>query len=260
MEYIKIEVTIDSVLEMLQGDELQEKWNEVLSEWHPENPADVEAVKNRVMNLAKSHYEMMSKIDSESDLSRAVALLFIELKSFWINLNTQIQYSMFGMGSAPEKLVYMGSLTGILISFVERLLAQDTISKINEFLGSVTAELNDKVDPHQMIFSMEEQLNAVYREKLQLQNALGTSEPSSISDMIESLTDQLNLMYATSISKSDLVEKTGVDDLVHLAAMIESLTDQLELMYKELNEATIIENGTISISGPKKIIVRGKRA
>lgn len=64
-----------------------------------------------------------------------VAVRFIELKSHWILLNTQINYKLVSKGEVDMSLAYRASLISQLLEALEHLIEPEDIDRIIDFLS-----------------------------------------------------------------------------------------------------------------------------
>ncbi|MCS6808921.1 MAG: hypothetical protein RML40_09545 [Bacteroidota bacterium] len=78
--------------------------------------------------------------DNPEELLVSVALRYIELKSQWHMLNTQINYQVFRKGEAEPMLLYQSSLLSTLVDALQQLLSNEDLAKIDEFLTNPVAD------------------------------------------------------------------------------------------------------------------------
>ncbi len=74
--------------------------------------------------------------DDEEELRTSLALGYIELKSKWQMLNTQINYQVFRRGEANITLTYKSTLLSILVDKIGSFITDQDLHKIQEFLLS----------------------------------------------------------------------------------------------------------------------------
>jgi hypothetical protein len=77
--------------------------------------------------------------DDSEELLISVALGFIEMKSQWQMLNTQINYQVFRKGEANTYMTYKSSLLSVLVDAIGQFLTPEDLEKIQEFLLNPTA-------------------------------------------------------------------------------------------------------------------------
>lgn len=74
-------------------------------------------------------------IDDPETLDMALAVRYIEMKSHWILLNTQINYGLVSTGETNMNLAYRASLISQLLEALERLIEPEDIDRIIDFLS-----------------------------------------------------------------------------------------------------------------------------
>ena len=120
---------------VLTAPELEQNWRDTLAEWPDATPAQTNEVLEWTMALRDQFLEAAREIDDEETLEMITAIRYIEMKSHWILLNTQINYSMVSKGEADMALMYRASLVTQLLEGLERLIDQEAVERIIDFLS-----------------------------------------------------------------------------------------------------------------------------
>ncbi len=195
----------------LNAPELVQEWRDTLLGWTETVPSERADVLNWAVTLRDQFLETAREIDDPETLDMVLIVRYIELKSHWILLNTQINYEMVRKGHNNQKAVYQASLVSQLLAALEPLIDEDHIERIIEFLtepvnsvkpfssetlpsepsGRLTMQETHSIDPG----GMEAQLIALYAEREQLHEELGVSDAADIIAMVRSLEVQLNDLY-----------------------------------------------------------------
>ena len=77
----------------------------------------------------------LSTIADEDDLESTLAINYIELKSRWIAMNTQLNYQMFKHGTPSTEVMQRAFSTTFLLVQIEKVLGPEDIEKITDFLS-----------------------------------------------------------------------------------------------------------------------------
>lgn len=94
-----------------------------------------------VKALRSDFSSQLQLLDDERDVSLALGYFYIELKSHWIRLNTQIQYSLLLLGEEDNARTLRAALVTTLIEITERFLSTENLNTLNAFLsGQAAAE------------------------------------------------------------------------------------------------------------------------
>ncbi len=131
---------IASLQAELTGDELQQYWASCLDEYKEATLEERAKLLSWVHNLRDGFLSHAADIDDEEELLVSVALSYIELKSKWQMLNTQVNYQVFRTGEAKPELMFKSSLLSVIVDTIGKFLTTEDITKIQEFLLNPTAE------------------------------------------------------------------------------------------------------------------------
>ncbi len=214
--------------------------------------------------LWNSFVETAENVDEATDFRKVVANQYIELKSRWFLLNTQIQYQTFLDGMAEPMTTFRASLVSHLVGFFEGCLPGNDLAAINRFLtdpmrddlGDLLVRLDRVSEVVESEASMERQLVDLYADREALRNAVGTENAEAIAGMIQSLQGQVEDLYA---DREKLQNALGTADAEALADMMQSMDAQLNDLYGDMENAVIIDGREIRILGPRKVIIRKKK-
>lgn len=80
-----------------------------------------------------------AEVDDPDDRRYAVVLQYIELKSHWIQLNTQISYQNAARGEPDAALVLRAAHCAQLLGTIECLISADDLALITRFLAAPMA-------------------------------------------------------------------------------------------------------------------------
>lgn len=129
--------------EALFHDNIDNTWKETLESFEQGSTSDKAALHqwiHRVRDEFIAHADDVGD-EEEEELLISVALAYIEMKSQWQMLNTQINYQVFRKGEAHMILTYKSSLLSVLVDAIGKFLSTEDLSKIHEFLLNPTADM-----------------------------------------------------------------------------------------------------------------------
>ena len=75
-------------------------------------------------------------IEEPEELELTTVIQYIELKSHWIKLNTQLNYQMFKRGESDRATMFRAALISSTLSRIEPLIADADIRRITDFLAN----------------------------------------------------------------------------------------------------------------------------
>jgi hypothetical protein len=129
---------LDAIRAALLSDEIEEYWNGCLQEYDA-SEEERQNLLSWIHSVRDGFIAHASDIDDPEELLISVALSYIEFKSQWQMLNTQINYQVFRTGDANPHLMYKSSLLSIIVDTIGKFLTSEDVRKIQEFLLSPTA-------------------------------------------------------------------------------------------------------------------------
>ena len=129
---------VNKLQELLNDGSLDSLWSEALDSWEKDEIAKVRdrvsSAKDWVETKKEQLLRSIQDINDEEDMNLALALWYIELKSHWLMLNTQMNYQLFQRGDIDLDVHYKGTMISHLLGAFEPLLNTDDQGKISEFL------------------------------------------------------------------------------------------------------------------------------
>jgi hypothetical protein len=85
----------------------------------------------------------LEEIGDPDQLRETLAILYIEIKSQWIMLNTMVNYQLFRKGEGDGEAILKASLLASFLQTIESLLKPEDI-------GAITAFLSAPIHPQQL--------------------------------------------------------------------------------------------------------------
>jgi hypothetical protein len=125
------------VKELLSTERLESEWREVLSEIDDES-VKTESIE-RTFVLRDEYLNEVEAVTEEEDFNYVTAIKYIELKSKWIMLNTEINYRLYSRGEIRISLACKSSLLSCLLASIEQFVDQRDIDAITDFLSNPIA-------------------------------------------------------------------------------------------------------------------------
>jgi hypothetical protein len=126
---------LKTIIEALSVPALEQRWVETLAEWSDAPAGEADACRKWVCSLRDEFLQAAIDIDDEETLDTVTAVRYIELKSCWIMLNTQIGYRVAVKGINADTLAYKASLVSQLLECIEGLLDAEILERILSFLA-----------------------------------------------------------------------------------------------------------------------------
>ena len=114
--------------------QLVNNWKETLMGWEGATRQQVAGVITWIAGQRDQFLEAVREINDPETLDMVVAVRYIELKSHWILLNTQINYVCASGGEPNMVLMYRASLITGMLEMLERMIDEDDIDRILSFL------------------------------------------------------------------------------------------------------------------------------
>ncbi len=115
---------------------LEAKWNSIFETW-----AELDGTKTKIKEARRwiertrdQFLDAVLVIDDPEDRAMTTALKYIELKCYWLTINTQLNYQIFAKGAPDITLQFRNSLISELIGSIEPFLKTDDINRIGEFV------------------------------------------------------------------------------------------------------------------------------
>ncbi|MCU0427881.1 MAG: hypothetical protein MUF71_19900 [Candidatus Kapabacteria bacterium] len=123
--------------------DIDTQWKETLESFEEGSETDKSTLHQWVYRVRDEFIAHADDVgdEEEEELLISVALAYIEMKSQWQMLNTQINYQVFRKGEANMILTYKSSLLSVLVDAIGKFLSNEDLSKIHEFLLNPTADI-----------------------------------------------------------------------------------------------------------------------
>jgi hypothetical protein len=136
---IIMSLKLDDIRAALLSDEIEGYWTGCLQEYDA-SEEERAGLLLWIRGVRDGFIAHVSDIDDPEEMLVSVALSYIEFKSQWQMLNTQINYQVFRTGDAKPHLMYKSSLLSVIVDTIGKLLTADDINKIQEFLLNPVAD------------------------------------------------------------------------------------------------------------------------
>jgi len=124
-----------SIERALLAPELRRNWEDTLAEWTEAAPGQAEAILDRMVSVRDEFLQAARDIDDPETLDMVAAIRYIEMKSHWIMLNTQVNYITVFKGETDLGIAYQASLVSQLLEALEKLIDEQDVHRIIEFLS-----------------------------------------------------------------------------------------------------------------------------
>lgn len=230
--------------------DLEANWRVALNEGGL--PADDrESLLMEVRNTWRELLRVLQDIEDEEERSRALVNAYIEERSRWLLINTQLQYQIFRDGQPNLRRSHQAMLVSRFAEFLEGFLIPEEVQVINRFLAAPTGETLTG----EAVESLDDQLRDLYADREQLQRTLGTADPDALIGMLQSLEDQAQDQYA---ERELLQNRLGISASEDILNFVDSMDEQLQDLYADNENAILVDGRSVTVTGARKIIVRRK--
>ena len=152
---------------------------------------------NSVIN---NFLKILEDVEDEEELRVLLFSKYVELKCFWKQLNTQVQYQNFNTGNTDSKLIIQASLITYILIAIEPLIHEEDLAEIQQFLTKPIREIliedpnSDVSTPNEsdfMIQQLEQQITSLYYDKEKLYRALGTCDTKDVISILKNMREQV---------------------------------------------------------------------
>jgi hypothetical protein len=120
---------------------LWQEWQIQASEWTGTDDQGRSQAINYIHGRQTYSIKTLEEIGDPDQLRETLAILYIEIKSQWIMLNTMVNYQLFRKGEGDGESILKASLLARFLQAVESLLTPDDISSITTFLSAPVRQL-----------------------------------------------------------------------------------------------------------------------
>ncbi|TGL00872.1 hypothetical protein [Leptospira levettii] len=172
--------------------------------------------------------DILDDVEIKEELSVLIFSKYVELKCYWKQLNTQIQYQNFNTGEADPNLIIKASLTTYILIALEPLIHDEDLNEIQEFLTKPIREL------------MIEETSVVSRQNI---------HEDSLSNLLE---QQLQTLY---YDKEKLFTQLQCNSTLEVIALLQNMREQVKSLHAEMENSCILD-GTIRFTGNRRIRIQ----
>lgn len=199
MELIKT-IDLETIEKVLTDPAFKEDITHNLLSWKEDysvSDSDYKDTKSWFEKIITEFLTLARDVEIDSELSVTLFTKYIELKCYWKQLNTQIQYQNFKTGSANTVLIGKASLTTFFLIAIEPLIHDTDLAEIQEFLTKpikeyirIESSIDLRLDSDE-IELMEAQLDTLYADKEYLQKHIGMTTADEIIEAMDNLEEQI---------------------------------------------------------------------
>ncbi|MCW7463207.1 hypothetical protein [Leptospira limi] len=172
--------------------------------------------------------DILDDVEIKEELSVLIFSKYVELKCYWKQLNTQIQYQNFNTGEADPNLIIKASLTTYILIALEPLIHDEDLNEIQEFLTKPIREL------------MIEEISTDSRQNIHEDTLLNLLE------------QQLQALY---YDKEKLFTQLQCNSTVDVITLIQNMREQVKNLHSEMENSCILD-GNIRFTGRRKIRIQ----
>ncbi|TGM91308.1 hypothetical protein EHR02_00280 [Leptospira levettii] len=172
--------------------------------------------------------DILDDVEIKEELSVLIFSKYVELKCYWKQLNTQIQYQNFNTGEADPNLIIKASLTTYILIALEPLIHDEDLNEIQEFLTKPIREL------------MIEETSVDSRQNI---------HEDSLANLLE---QQLQTLY---YDKEKLFTQLQCNSTLEVIALLQNMREQVKSLHAEMENSCILD-GTIRFTGNRRIRIQ----
>ncbi|TGM04901.1 hypothetical protein [Leptospira jelokensis] len=143
---------------------------------------------------------ILDDVEVKEELSVLLFSKYVELKCYWKQLNTQIQYQNFNRGDADPDLIIKASLTTYILIALEPMIHEEDLTEIQQFLAKPIRELMIEETSQELIqnhsdetenYLLEQQIEALYYDKEKLLLQLNCTDMAEVIEVMQNMRDQV---------------------------------------------------------------------
>ncbi|MCW7503495.1 hypothetical protein [Leptospira paudalimensis] len=179
-------------------------------------------------SLIHQFLDILNDVEIKEELSVLIFSKYVELKCYWKQLNTQIQYQNFNTGEADPNLIIKASLTTYILIALEPLIHDEDLNEIQEFLTKPIREL------------MIEETSTDNRQNI---------HEDSLLNLLE---QQLQALY---YDKEKLFTQLQCNSTLEVISLVQNMREQVKNLHSEMENSCIMD-GTIRFTGNRKIRIQ----
>lgn len=132
---------VADVRNALTDSELENGWRETV-----DSMIDDEGTATDLMNWVEEYrdefLELTEDVQDPDEIRTSLILRYVEIKSHWMMLNTQMQYQAVNTGGAEPEIMVKGSLISHLLEELEQFLDEEEVEKLTDFLSQPMDKLS----------------------------------------------------------------------------------------------------------------------
>lgn len=137
---------LEKIEKRLTDPVLVESWRGMARDWPGTEDPGRWAALNHVVQRRDRALTTLREIADDDQLIETIAILYIELKSEWIMLNTMVNYQLFRKQQSDGEAVLRAALVSSLLSAVEDMLTAKDIATITCFLSTPINQKSEDSD------------------------------------------------------------------------------------------------------------------
>ncbi|GAB4462283.1 MAG: hypothetical protein OHK0029_28860 [Armatimonadaceae bacterium] len=259
--------TQQSLKEVLHSPELERAWHEALASWEDALPAQRSECRADVVALRNHFLGILRDVVDPIEQQVAGVMFYIQLKSQWILLNTQVGYQI-AAGRIEQEIFCRASLISALLSVLEPCLNRSDVNRITAFLSQPTgdavglpgasaqngaAPVTETVtvgasDTHlgdaalrDTIQKLQSEIETLRGERLILAQEIGRSEPQEVVALVRRLESELlhkDDVLGDAASRNGHAPGTSPE----VAGMVQRLNDATATLQSYLSELAVLKS------------------
>ncbi|ABZ94705.1 Hypothetical protein LBF_2209 [Leptospira biflexa serovar Patoc strain 'Patoc 1 (Ames)'] len=191
------------IKEKLTGQSFVRTVSENIDDWmvgFAQNENNKENIHLWFDSVINQFLHILDDVEDKEELSVLLFSKYVELKCYWKQLNTQIQYQNFNRGDANPELIIKASLITYILIALEPLIHEEDLNEIQEFLTKPIRELileesspeNNQNHPEDsQVYLLEQQLHALYYDKEKLFRHLRCNDTKEVVVLIQNMREQV---------------------------------------------------------------------
>lgn len=161
---------------------------------------------------------ILNDVEVKEELSVLLFSKYVELKCYWKQLNTQIQYQNFNRGDADPDLIIKASLTTYILIALEPMIHEEDLTEIQQFLTKPIRELMIEETSQDLIqnhsdesenYLLEQQIEALYYDKEKLLLQLNCTDVAGVIGVMQNMRDQVQSL------KQEMEDSCILDGQIH---------------------------------------------
>lgn len=132
---------VDDVRDTLTDSELEDGWAETVNGMIDDEDTAAELM-DWIEEYRDEFLELTEDVQDPDEIRTSLILRYVEIKSHWMMLNTQMQYQAVNQGGADPEIMVKGSLISHLLEELEQFLDEEEVEKLTSFLSQPMDKLS----------------------------------------------------------------------------------------------------------------------